>query len=269
MSQSLSAEEREKILSLDASATPAPWTAAGVPGWSPSDEPPRAIVVTDDEEQVADCYDNTSHSDKECAANAALIVAMRNVVPRLLDECDALAANFEQAQSDLKSACLGRDALEKLKTEVFDNPDKWMRWCDEKMREENERLTAELSVVQIDLAGVEKGAALVRKQRDDLAAELERHKKLAAALERDIAEMIEHHDEQMNGLETHNKTLVAEVERLRELKEVVVALEEMGATPQPSEDFGRVATAAMRRHYADLRTRYKAVLNNAKEVEDD
>lgn len=87
----------QKLRELAAKATPGPWRPDIVKGWDPYSDVPLAMVVDDDDTQIADCLDNTPgpRSRAECAANAAFIAAAREALPELLveyEKCRPLAA---------------------------------------------------------------------------------------------------------------------------------------------------------------------------------
>lgn len=63
----------------------APWSTTSRDGVT-------GIVRNDEDEQVADCFDGTKFSDRQCQENAAGIADLRNAAPVLLEICAAVLA---------------------------------------------------------------------------------------------------------------------------------------------------------------------------------
>lgn len=81
-----------------AAMTQGEWAADRVPGMPRDDDPILATVIClelDDrgrQQQIADCYDNTSCSDERCAGNAAGIAVMHNAADVLIEVASAALA---------------------------------------------------------------------------------------------------------------------------------------------------------------------------------
>lgn len=71
-------------------ATPGPWKPRRMPGASPYEDA-QFIVGTDGGDQIADCYDNTRHTDAQSTSNATYIAAFNPAQAiALLDEVELL-----------------------------------------------------------------------------------------------------------------------------------------------------------------------------------
>lgn len=95
-------------------ATPCMWGTHRVVGMPRNDEPIMATVIADDlderdrVQQVADCYDNTHCSDKQCEANAEHIAA--NSPPVTL----ALIARIRELEASLDRALVAWNTADPL-----------------------------------------------------------------------------------------------------------------------------------------------------------
>jgi len=110
MSQSSKCDDKPSIAELQkriAAMTPHPWVVDG------GRERYAVWTVHDDnDDQVADCYDNTPYPEQQCEENAHGIVLLRNAAPVLLEIAAALLA--ERATSCTCGARVGADSLRHL-----------------------------------------------------------------------------------------------------------------------------------------------------------
>ncbi len=99
----LTAEQLAEWKRLADAATPGPWESPRVP-----EQYCQAIVLTADEEQVCDAYDNTSWGGDQARANGVFIAAARTAVPDLVKEVERLR-KYEAAVHYLRQTIDGYD----------------------------------------------------------------------------------------------------------------------------------------------------------------